>query len=190
MGSPTIQASYYVWPVEDQKIWKRRRVGIFIYPIPSLPQNHLGVAYSLYLKSQCLSEDFSIQSSVSPYSGDFSILLTLQVWGVITESYGTLSFMTYLYFAHSFVNSPFRKHSSKYPVWVFHLFHAKTQIVSNCLPLFLFPALFFSIALTLSNLLTYYLFYLFVLFIVWLRNQDVQAGIFTCFVHLEHDRDS
>lgn len=36
-----------------------------------------------------------------------------QDWGIITESYCILSFIIYLYFAHSFGNSPFRKLSSK-----------------------------------------------------------------------------
>lgn len=47
--------------------------------------------------------------------------------------------LIYLYFAHTFVNSLFRKHSSKYLKWVFHLFPAKTLIESSCLSLTTLP---------------------------------------------------
>lgn len=96
------------------------RVRVFIHSTLSL-EGHLGLAESLGLRSQCLSESFSIQSSISPPSSDFSLLLTLQDLGVITESCCTLSFMVYLYPAYTSVTSSLRKHFSKYPIWVLHL---------------------------------------------------------------------
>lgn len=120
MDSLTLLASYCVWPVGRPE-GELREDGESGYLFTLSLKGQLGLAESLGLRSQYLSESFSIQSSISPPSSDFSLLLTFQDLGVITESCCTLSFMVYLYPAYTFVNSSLRKHFSKYPIWVLHL---------------------------------------------------------------------
>lgn len=88
-----------VWPVGKTRMRSEagRRVGVLTHPTHSLQSSR-----ARWIPQ---SEGFSIQSSISPYSG---LLHPFDPSSprVVTESYRILSFMIYLYPAHSFVNSP------------------------------------------------------------------------------------